>query len=158
MSYNDETQVLGDDSKFEKYSRSETEVLEDALAREESYDHFEKKYKEHFNDEIFVGELRQVLINKNVEVSKLIRESGISKSYLYQILNGERSPSRDAIINIAIVLKCDLDEINRFLKISEKQRLYAKNKRDSVIIYAITHHYSLKETNDLLKEQEEQLL
>ncbi len=158
MMYNDDTIVLDKDEINKNSSKSETELLEDALIREAEYDDFEKKYAGQIKEGLFLTELRKLMVINDFDVSKIYIESGLSRSYIYQLLNGDRIPSRDAIINLAIVFACDLNETNRLLKICEKQSLYAKNKRDSVIIYSISHSYTLEETNKLLKEKEQQLL
>ncbi len=157
--YSDDTLVLNEnDRNSYKYKKSETELLEDALVREKSYAKFDEKYSAKIKTKNFASELRKLMAWHDYDVSQMLKKTGISKSYFYQILNNERSPSRDGVINIAISLNCDLEETNFLLKISEKQELYAKNKRDSVIIYSIAHQYSLAETNKLLIENEEQLL
>ncbi len=157
--FNDDTLVLNADNKKDyKYHKSETELLEDALVKEKTYAEFDEKYAAKIKKQNFASELRKMMAWNDYDTGQMLRKTGISKSYFYQILNDERVPSRDNIINIAIALNCDLDEVNLLLKISEKQELYAKNKRDSVIIYSIAHQYSLAETNKLLIENEEQLL
>ncbi len=158
MLYNDDTIVLNKDELNTNSPKSETELLENALIRETEYDDFEKKYAGQIKEDLFLTELRKMMVINDFDVNRINMESGLSQSYIYQLLNGTRIPSRDAIINLSIVFGCDLNETNRLLKICEKQALYAKNKRDSVVIYSISHSYTLDETNKLLKEKEQQLL
>ena len=44
------------------------------------------------------------------------------------------------------------------MELSEEGILYAKNKRDSVLIYAITRGYNVMQTNELLFEMHKELL
>lgn len=157
--YDDDTQVLDQDYKRRLLSnKSETEMLELALVNEQSYENFSRKYAKSIHKRSFVTVLRKLMVERNLEVSRLMRRTGFSKSYVYQLLNGERNPSRDTVISIAIALSCSLEETNELLKVSEKQELYAKNKRDSILIYSISHSYSVEETNRLLEKNEMQLM
>lgn len=154
-----DTQVLKEeDLSGSVYKKSQTDLLLDAIVNEETYEDFKRKYEKNLNKKSFVNEFRRMMVDKGFEVSKLMRLTGFSKSYCYQLLNDERKPSRDAVISISIALSCDLEAANAFLKLSEKQELYARNARDSILIYAITHGYSLEKTNELLRENEQQLL
>ncbi len=157
MKYDDETMVL-DNKDLLKDNKSDTEILEDALVRETSYDEFERKYLKMQKSDTFVGKVRALMFKNDFDTRKMLSITGMSKSYYYQLLNGERSPSRDSVIIIAIALNCDIDGCNELLKLSEKQSLYAKNKRDSLIIFAIANNYSVGETNKFLAEHEEQIL
>lgn len=48
----------------------------------------------------------------------------MEKSYFYQILKGRRAPGLDFLIKLAFVLKLNLDETQRLLKIANRQPLY----------------------------------
>ncbi len=157
MNY-DDTLILDNKDKLLENSKSETEILEDALVNEQDYSSFERKYSSNMKKNRFVQHLRILMIERDFDVIKLYKNAGLSRSYCYQLLNGERQPSRDAIISIALTLSSDLDELNELLKVAEKQTLYAKNKRDSVIIFSVVNKFSLKETNNLLAEYQHQLL
>lgn len=88
--------------------------------------------------------------DRKIKKSSLIQDANLSKSYFYQILNGEKNPSRDTIIKLSLALKLNLDETNTVLKIGKSSALYAKNQRDSIIIFAINKGYSVMDTDGAL--------
>ena len=67
-------------------------------------------------------------------VSDIIKRSGISRNYVYNIIDGiTKKPGRDKIIAICIASGMDLDQLNRGLKIAGHNSLYPKNPRDIYI-------------------------
>ncbi len=87
---------------------------------------------------------------KGIKKSTLIHNACISRTYGYQILNGDKHPSRDKIIKLCISAKLNLDETERALAIAKVGKLYAKDPRDSAIIFAINKGLSVMDTNDFL--------
>ncbi|MCH4071569.1 XRE family transcriptional regulator [Pseudoramibacter sp.] len=87
----------------------------------------------------------QVLSKKD-----LIQKSGLDRTYAYHILNGTKQPSRDKIIALALAAGLDLTETQRALELTHEGILYAKNRRDAVLIYAVKNQLSVMEANDLL--------
>lgn len=164
--------ALGNDKSFEEKDTvvldangrpidaydADTELLEDALRQEAEYAAFKSKYKDFIGVGNFVSSLRKLLSSKCIDLSQIPARTGMNRSYFYQIANGTRSPSRDKIIIIGFAVKADFDELNTLLHSAERQALYAKNKRDSVIIYALNHRYSLSACNELLEANSHQIL
>lgn len=81
-----------------------------------------------------------------------IKNSGVGE-YLYKVFNGERNPSRDILIATAFGMKISLDEAQLLLRISKFAILDSRDKRDSVIIFGLTHGLSVFQTDDILEEQ-----
>lgn len=102
--------------------------------------------------------ITQKLLDKNISAAQLIRASQIQRNYGYQILNGTRMPSRDKVLSLCLALSLDLTETQRALTCSQNGTLYSKNKRDSILIFAIGKNLSVMETNDLLAEMHENAL
>lgn len=98
-----------------------------------------------------VDYLNDFLNLKNKTVADIIKKSG-SGEYLYKVFNGERKPSRDIIISIAFGLSMSVDELQLLLRISKFAVLDSRDKRDSIIIYSLSHNLSTVETNNLLYE------
>ncbi|MCR5796261.1 MAG: helix-turn-helix domain-containing protein [Solobacterium sp.] len=89
----------------------------------------------------------------------LVRASGIDRTYCYQILNGTKPrPGRDKIIRLCIAAGLTLKETMRALKTGGEAVLYARNRRDAVIIYCIEQGYSCEETDILLDDMNERPL
>ena len=78
--------------------------------------------------------------------SMSVREIGLYD----EILKGERNPSRDVLISIAFGMGLTLEETQFLLRISKFAVLDSREKRDSIIIYSLTHKKNVYETDDLL--------
>lgn len=84
--------------------------------------------------------------------NELIRKSGLDRTYAYHILSGARQPSRDKIAALALAAGLNLTETQRALELTCAGILYAKNRRDAVLIYAINNQLSVMAANDLLAQ------
>lgn len=89
---------------------------------------------------------------KGYSKSSIIKNSNIYRTYGYEILNGKKMPARDKLLQICIGNNFTLDETNRTLTIAKLGILYAKDSRDSIIIYSINNKLNLITTNILLDE------
>lgn len=96
--------------------------------------------------------LYRLMEKQNISVSSLITGALISKTYVYQFLNGERMPGRDIILRICLVMGLKLDETQRLLTLAGKSVLYPKIRRDAAILYCIKKKMTLDETNSFLEE------
>lgn len=120
------TERLNKMLKEVKSPEAEKEYLQKHIG-EAGYDFF----YEYYND---------ILAEKSLDVTAVIKHSGISRNYVYNILNGiKKNPGRDKIIALCVAAKMDFDETNRGLKIAGTGVLYAKSERDVVIAGAINN-------------------
>lgn len=94
--------------------------------------------------------IHNLLKNKGISSGQLIKDSGLDRTYTYQILSGAKSPSRDKVLAICFTLKLSFDEIQNLLKATGYPILYARISRDSIIIFALQHSRTLTDTNELL--------
>lgn len=99
-----------------------------------------------------------ILKEKGIKKSDVIIASNINRTYAYQILNGTKKPSRDKIIQLCIGANLNLEETQRALTLGNTNNLYAKNSRDSIIIFAINKGIDIIKTNDLLYNYGETIL
>ena len=88
----------------------------------------------------------------------MIRQSGIEKSYYYQIMKGTRRPSRDKLIRLCIGAKLTLRETTRALELNGSAPLYPKNRRDIILTVAINQRASVMDANLLLDQYGEEPL
>lgn len=108
--------------------------------------------------QVSVSEYLTALIEqKNLVKSEIIKRSGIDRVYGYQILNGTRTPSRDKLIQLAFGMQLGFRETQRLLAYNGFAQLYAKNRRDSIIIFAIKEKKTVIELNILLDKNEEKI-
>lgn len=91
--------------------------------------------------------LLALMIEKNVNKSDVVKLSNLSLNYVYQIFNGRRNPTRDKVIMLAFGFKLDLTETDRLLKVANIHSLYAKDKRDSIILYSLHNKTNVLECN-----------
>lgn len=111
-----------------------------------------------FRDTTFVDYLAALFEKKDISKSSLAKKAGISNVYLHQIFSGERNPSRNRILCLCLGLTADLEDAQKLLKYSGYAPLCVKNKRDAIIIFALTHGMNLDEANDLLFSEQENTL
>lgn len=105
-----------------------------------------------FNSIDLVNYFEDICNKQNIKKSILINNSGINRTYGYQILNGSKRPSRDKIIQLCIGAKLTLEQTQRALTLGGVSNLYPKNSRDSIIIFAINRVSTIIEINELLYE------
>lgn len=128
--------------------KTKTTDLENAL-KHASRDNLGQIYQK-IQTPSFPHAIDNLLAQKNINRSELIKKTNLDRTYAYQILNGDKNGSKDKILQICIALSCTVKETNQILTISNNAKLYAKTKRDSLIIFALNNNYSVLETNDLL--------
>ncbi len=102
--------------------------------------------------------LAYLLKEKEAKRSDIIKKTDLNATHAYQIFNGTRGASRDSLLQLALAFKLSLQETGRLLFYGEAASLYAKNKRDGIIIFCILNHKDLQETNELLYELDEETI
>lgn len=115
------------------------------------------------NQELFIAKtvpqlLEELYRKTDLTKAELARRSGVSAVYLHQLFAGKRNPSRDRLICLAIGLGASLEEAQHLLRSCGFAELYAKDKRDAVILYGIIHRQTLHEINDALFDEGENTL
>lgn len=91
-----------------------------------------------------------LLYQKDLRVADVVKDSKLTKSYVHQIFNGEKKPSRDKLIAIAFGLHLDKKETQRMLKLGGCSELYVRQTRDAIILFAIHRGMGIAAANDLL--------
>jgi len=114
--------------------------------------------QEEFINDSFSAMLQDLFQKSGLSKAVLAKRAGTSEVYLYQIFSGERTPSRDKTICLCYGLSASLEETQELLKRSGLAQLYAKNRRDAIIIYGLVHKMELDAINDRLFAEEEETL
>ena len=94
--------------------------------------------------------LEQLLAEKHLERAQVVRMANLNETYGYQIFKGERNPGRDKVLQIAFAMALSLRETNRALTAAGVSRLYAKDRRDAIIIFCLARGCSLQKVNEEL--------
>lgn len=93
--------------------------------------------------------LNELLAIKGKSLTDVARNSGIGE-YIYKIFGGSRKPSRDILISVSLGMELTLDETQLLLRISKFAVLDPRDRRDSIIIYAISGKKTVFDTDDIL--------
>lgn len=136
----------------------DTNDLQNELMSAPDLDRFLSENRDNFFDTTFADLLMNLFEKKGISKAALAKKAGISNVYLYQIFSGERNPSRNRIFCLCFGLTASLEETQELLKHSGYAQLYAKNKRDAIIIYGLTHDMDLDEINDRLFSEHQETL
>ena len=102
--------------------------------------------------------LNEYLESHSLTRSEVIANSGLNEIYGYQIFAGKRKPSRDKLLCICFGMRLSADETQTLMKKCGYPTLYAKKRRDSVILYALMHEMTLMQCNESLYSAGEALL
>lgn len=94
--------------------------------------------------------LTALLAEKKISKADVVRGSLLDRAYVYQIFSGERRPSRDKLLALSFGLRLTADETQKLMKLSGNRELYARDQRDAIILFALQHHKTIMETNELL--------
>lgn len=137
-----------------------TTELDSMLSFVENEKELEEFLTLHLPEDIrsFIHYLEEKRLEKELKKAKWIEQADISRTYGYQILNGTKSPSRDNILKLCIGGGFSLEETNKALTLGGFNTLYVKDRRDSVLIFAIKKPLNLIETNLLLDRYGQDLL
>ena len=92
---------------------------------------------------------------KNLTPKEMIRRCGIERSYFYHILSGVKKPGRNVLIRICLCMGAGVPDANRLLRLAGMPGLYAKVRRDALIIYALQRSMTMEQTNQMLLDQGE---
>ena len=84
-------------------------------------------------------------------VQEVVVGCNLDRSYGYQLFNGTRRPTRDFLLRLALLLRLSEAEAQQLLKIAGRQPLYARNRRDAAILYALTHGLTAEAAGELLE-------
>lgn len=99
-----------------------------------------------------------ILEYKNIKKSIAIQKADIERSYGYEILRGEKKPSRDIALRILIACEVCFEDIQHVLKNAGYPVLYAKNTRDAIIIFCIQKKCDVITVNETLYKYKFQIL
>lgn len=101
--------------------------------------------------------LKKLLSKMHLRVSQVVERS-YKGEYVYQVFRGIKHPGRDIVLCIALAMGLNLEETKLLLRIAHMPFLDARNRRDSIIIFAVNRKLTVPDTNDILYEFNEPCL
>lgn len=138
--------------------KSTTELLNE-LKNFDSFKEYEKINKNSMINKTLSQYLCDLLEEKHLKKSNVIRKGELNESYAYQMFSGVKStPSKDKLICLSIGMDLSVDETNSLLKLAGLSPLYPRIKRDSIIIINMNSKKSVVEINEELYNEGEETL
>ena len=111
---------------------------------------FYEENKEHMISADLAQLLDELLKQKGLKKSQVIKESELSEVYGYQIFSGVRIPERKKLLCLAVGMELNIDETQQLLKCAGYPQLYVKLPFDSVVLYGLCKDLSVVQINELL--------
>lgn len=102
--------------------------------------------------------LNNLCVQKNISPAQCIKKTNLARTYAYQIFSGQKHPDKNKVLALCFGFSLSLDETQNLLKTTGYPILYAKTKRDSVIIFGLQRNCSLTDVNELLFEMNMELI
>ena len=138
--------------------KKSTSNLENELKKSKSIESFLQENQAELSASVLTEQLQSLMTSKGLTKSDVVKESNLNEVYAYQILSGARRPSRDKLLCLCFAMKASLEETQSLLRQNCFAPLYVKNRRDSIIIFAITHDHSIIQLNSALYDHGEEVL
>lgn len=135
-----------------------TKDLTDEVRKASNFDRVLERCKSEFVEEDFTRYLDSLMEAHQISKTNLIIRANMDKGYAYQIFRGERAPSRDILLKIAIGLSATLEETKMLLQLGGKSELYPRVKRDAAILFCLEKGYSIIDTQIFLSDRNLPLL
>lgn len=133
------------------------EILHSMNGREELDRYVEEQGGDH-PQLLFCDFFTELLAQMKIAKSEAVKNSQLSRTYAYQILDGRKNPSRDKALALCLGAGLDLKQTQRALTAAGVSPLYPKVKRDAILIYAVNQKLGVLAANDLLYEMGEEIL
>ena len=100
------------------------------------------------------GYLNGLLQIKGLKAADAAQRSG-QGDYVYKVLQGTRKAGRNILIAIAVGVGLTVPETQLLLRIAQTAQLDPRNRRDSVVIYALNNTLAIEKTNEILYDLDE---
>ena len=137
--------------------KKRTEDLVNEIVESSNISQYMLSNTEEFLDVPLHVHLKKLLVDAGLNVSQVADSSGKGE-YIYQVFRGIKNPGRDIILSIALGMNLTLDKTAYLLRIARMPSLDARNRRDSVIMFALNRNLSVPDTNDILYQFDEPCL
>ena len=127
-----------------------TDTLQQELMSTNNLDRFLTENDASLRDVPLQEAIQRIFDEKGMSKAQLAKQSGISEVYLHQLFSGRRFPSRSRLLCLCFGLGATVDEAQSLLQQARHAPLYSRDRRDAIIIFALSHHMTLFEVNDKL--------
>lgn len=94
--------------------------------------------------------LKELCQKYGIKFSKLIHITSLSKSELYAMKSGNRNPTRESVLKVALAIGLTKEETNELLKLAKQKELYLRIQEDRVILTGLKNKMTIYEIEELL--------
>lgn len=136
-------------------AKTTTELLKELKRQSCSLPDYLSNHKDTFVNEDIKDFWENIIESKNYSKSNIINKADFSYCYFYEVINGRKAPTKDKVVRLALAMKMTIDECQQALKVSGRSALHPKNRRDSILIYAIEQQMTVIQCNNLLVDNGE---
>lgn len=134
--------------------RFSTDELTNGILRTRDFKRYLNNHADSLQEQTLQDHLERLLQKKGMKRADVIQRANLDRAFGYQIFDGRKSPSRDKVIQLAFGFGLNYEETRELLRVARKTALYARIKREAILIYAIGHNLSVMETQYMLMEAE----
>lgn len=131
-----------------------TEELLKSLNQVQKFEDYLSENAPHFCQCNLPELLSLYMEEKEMRKADIIKSSGLSEIYIYEIFAGKKMPSRNSLIRICFSLLLSQEEMQQLMKYAGYPPLYPRNPRDGVILFAADKKMSLLELEELLTKHQ----
>ena len=137
-------------SAEKKAPARDTEELLDILERSRNLTGALKAMEGDMTVPAFTQCLAGYMKERGLNATGLSEAALLSRSFTYQLCSGERRPSRDIILRLALVMELSVAQAQSLLRTAQRGALYPRVLRDAVIIFALQNHMGILATDEQL--------
>lgn len=103
--------------------------------------------------------LYELLERKSKKLEDINLRAGISKEYWHKVTNGKIHPSKKKLLSLAIILKLDLEETEKLLRVAGYSLARDLTTYEAIMGYCIENQiYSFMEIDEILHEYGEETI
>ncbi|MCL2617671.1 MAG: hypothetical protein FWD98_01320 [Defluviitaleaceae bacterium] len=129
-----------------------TDVLDFELENTQSIHSYIQSNEAEFDDKNFYRFLNALITESGKSKTGIVADACISEPYLYNLIRGEKRPTRNIVIKLAFGLELSPEATERLLQLAGYSGFYVRHKRDALLKYAFRHGMSILEADSLLVE------
>ena len=94
--------------------------------------------------------LGELITASGLSKTKIATAACLSEPYLYNLIRGDKHPSRNKVLQLAFGLGIDMAQTERLLQLAGHNAFYTRNKRDALVQYALGQCMNIHEADGLL--------
>jgi len=131
----------------------DTEMLLNDIQNASSIDEFMTDNSEHLSDISIPEYLHMLLAQKGLTIAEVQRRGDMT-NYVYELFSGRKAPSRNSALQLCFGFSLTIEESQSLLRMAKAGALYAKDRRDSVLLFGLKEGLDGAAINDLLDEKD----